>query len=133
MSIFNKWKPAQILRARTVFPFQKAAESEMSLESDEQVIVLEETPPKQSTERWSSIDELSSTAPVISSITKLSLEPSETEFRYHCVSFAEFLKKYGDGWRLALKIKVYGTDSGHVKVQLRDLGIVPSNYIEPTV
>jgi hypothetical protein len=118
-----------------VFPFVKGTEYEMSLESSDELIIVQrkveevKSDSSDTKERWSSIDELTASAPPKS--IELSLEPPLEEFSKQVLQFLGFNKNYGDGWLTALKVKVYGSwATGTGKVILKDLGLVPGNYVE---
>lgn len=125
-----------LIRAQTVFPFVKGTEYEMSLEAQDELLLLdhkqEEKKPEPLYERCASIDEFV-TDQVPKRELKLSLEPDVEEFVQQLVQFLKFNKKYGDGWSTALKVKVYGSwSSASAKIILKDLGLVPRNYVEPS-
>ncbi|KAI8912546.1 hypothetical protein EDD86DRAFT_113098 [Gorgonomyces haynaldii] len=98
----------------------------MSLETGEQLIVLgEKQDSKTPGERWSSIDEMETATD--SQELQFVVEPNDLP--KHVESFLEFSAKYGSSWVLALKLRVYGSKT-QIKVMLRDLGLVPANYVE---
>ena len=81
------------------------------------------------------------------SVVELESEPGGTEFAEQVAFFWDFLEKYGAAWFIGLKVlttcfpkplsnlqvRLYGKvgdNSLKVKVKLRDLGLVPANYVE---
>ena len=89
----------------------------MGVGADEELILM-----TKSTERWNCIDE--SIGPEF----KVECEPSD--LASHIKIFEEFSAKYGPDWTMALKLRIYGSEASKtIKIKLRDLGLVPLNYI----
>ena len=96
-------------------------------------------------ERWSSIDDdldekvtrLKKKIATIqqNTIPEIHFDPPIESFVDEIVQFLGFNKSYGEGWRTALKVAVNGCfDKGLnqtlVKFKLRDIGLVPGNYLD---
>lgn len=124
-----------INHGRTIFPFVKGTEYEMSLESPDEVLVITnkkfQSPTSDSNaERWSSIDENGCDEAEKKEITLL-LEPGAQSFAHEIEQFLGFNQKYGDGWLTALKVKILGNwKLKKVRIQLIDLGLIPGNYCQ---
>ena len=121
---------------RTVFPFVKGTEYEMSLETPDEVLVVTAksaaslAAPASAGERWSSIDDIGSDETEKKDITVL-FEPGAQSFAHEIEQFLGYNQKYGDGWLTALKVKILGNwTAKKVRVQLIDLGLVPGNYCQ---
>ena len=132
-------QPFNFQRVKTIFPFVKGTDYEMSLESGDELLIidfkmesLKETP-IQDQERWSSIDGMpGENLNEDQKQLALTLDPPLEPFCGDIKQFLGFNKKYGDGWVTALKIRVYGNwKTQSAKIVLRDIGLVPGNYIEP--
>ncbi|KAI8895161.1 hypothetical protein BC833DRAFT_623282 [Globomyces pollinis-pini] len=127
----------EFYRAKTVFPFVKGTDYEMTLESSDELLVFSTIksiePPKDMNSRWSSIDDLgSSKKPKDLKKVLLEFEPPLDDFCKEIIQFLGYNKNYGDGWLTALKVRVFGSwKTGKAIVKLKDLGLVPGNYIEP--
>ncbi|KAJ3320177.1 hypothetical protein HDV06_005654 [Boothiomyces sp. JEL0866] len=126
----------KIYRARTIFPFVKGTEYEMSLESPEELLIVSidkpEPPKEEKKERWSSIDDLEEKKSVPQKSVSIKMDPPAEAFHKEIEQFLGYNKNYGDGWLTALKVKIYGNWTlGVSLVVLKDLGLVPGNYIEP--
>ncbi|KAJ3305305.1 hypothetical protein HDV03_001598 [Kappamyces sp. JEL0829] len=126
------WLLTGISHAKTVFPFVKGTEYEMSLEASDGILlvtVAESTSDPSAglgNERWSSIDEMS----VPNQELQVLLDPSIDVFEKEIEQFIGYNKNYGDGWSTALKVKIFGNwDKQLIKVILIDIGLIPSNYI----
>lgn len=122
---------------RTIFPFVKGTECEMSLESADEIIVLETIEPEKSGDssktdqnvRWSSID--SNGINTQRRSLQLTLDPSAEVYVKEMQQFLNYNNNYGDGWVTAIKIKVYGSwEKDTAKFILKDIGLIPANYIE---
>ncbi|KAI8914679.1 hypothetical protein BC831DRAFT_554570 [Entophlyctis helioformis] len=177
-------KVLKAYRVRAVFPFIKATEYEMSIDSGDELVVFAlkdkqepahvddggktSVPLKteadggkgQQMGRWMSIDdELADDSPVRTSAAKASASDSKTidalmfeppveDFAKEVKQFLGYNQSYGASWLTALKVKVKGKwtssasaapatavgaigDDGLAKISLRDLGLVPGNYVEP--
>lgn len=120
---------------RTVFPFVKGTEYEMSLETPDEVLVVtksttSQAAPTSTEERWSSIDDIGSYEQEKKDITLL-LEPGAQAFAHEIEQFLGYNQNYGNGWLTALKVKILGNwTTKKVRVQLIDLGLVPGNYCQ---
>ncbi|KAJ3271430.1 hypothetical protein HDV01_006636 [Terramyces sp. JEL0728] len=126
----------KVYRARTIFPFVKGTDYEMSLESPEELLIVSidkpKAPKEETKERWSSIDDLEEKKPVAQKSVNLKMEPPAESFYKEIEQFLGYNKNYGDGWLTALKVKIYGNWTlGVSLVVMKDLGLVPGNYIEP--
>jgi hypothetical protein len=117
----------KISKFKVIFPFEKSQECEMSLIQNQMLLGVCEVEPTDSTVRWSSIDQPE--LKLDQQLNPLTLEPPTIEFIQLIKSFQEFLGKYGQGWVLCVKVTILGKDDATV-VKLRDLGLVPVNYIE---
>lgn len=137
----------KISLVRVVFPFVKGMEYEMALEMSEELLIVEldnviKTTPNsdpglelnsEQKERWSSIDDSLDTAADTSISVKIDLEPILGDFYKEIKVFLECNRKYGDGWKTALKVKIKGEDSTGVrlvKLEMVDIGLVPKSYIK---
>ena len=127
--------PFNFTRVKTIFPFVKGTDYEMSLDSGDELLIIdfkkEEMSQTPIQERWSSIDGMPSDNEERKQLN-ISLDPPVEPFCGDIKQFLGFNKKYGDGWVTALKIRVYGNwTKQSAKIVLRDIGLVPGNYIEP--
>ena len=126
---FKKASKIRISHAKTVFPFVKGTEYEMSLEASEELFLVSLSSneiAEQVKERWASIDERDSTQ----SETTIILDPPVETFEKEIEKFVAYNKTYGDGWSTALKVKIFGNwESRQIRVILIDIGLIPSNYI----
>lgn len=140
------YQNVSLYRVRTVFPFVRGTDYEMSLESNEEVLVFstskkdnaddgDESPTTKLQGRWSSIDDFAETDErVLSTVEHMKWEPDAETFANQIHQFLGFNKKYGDGWITAMKIKVAaGSETRVVKVWLKDIGLAPQNYTETCI
>lgn len=121
---------------KTIFPFVKGTEYEMSLESPDELFVIT---PKANTPvalapkgaRWTSIDEVSGSDFTDKKDISISLEPPIDSFAHEIEQFLGYNKNYGDGWLTAFKLRLLGNwETNKIRVQLVDLGLVPGNYCQ---
>ena len=128
--------PFSFTRVKTIFPFVKGTDYEMSLESGDELLIIDfnqkDMPDTPIQERWSSIDGIPEEGEDEPAVLTLTVDPPVDPFCGDIKQFLGFNKKYGDGWVTALKIRVYGNwTTKAAKIVLRDIGLVPGNYIEP--
>lgn len=127
----------EVSYGKTIFPFVKGTEYEMSLESPDELFVISTkagkplAPKEKSKERWSSIDEIGEPETMSKKDVSIILEPPVDNFVHEVDQFLGYNKNYGDGWLTALKLKILGNwESKKIRVQLVDLGLVPGNYCQ---
>ena len=127
-----------LIRMKTIFPFVKGTEYEMSLETMDELLIVklvsksEKEPTEDRVkERWSSIDEVANNEPAAKKAINIAIDPPLESFAKEIHQFLGYNKNYGDGWLTALKVKIVGNWTNEkASLQLVDLGLVPGNYCE---